>query len=206
METLKLVIGNLAFILLLAAFLEMLLPNSSMRGFVRLIMGFFVIAAVLQPITSLLRMPVDEVFRPWTQIISQAPAVVPDGQSANPGKDVVREQYRRILQSQVRSVAESAASVVKAEVRVELGRDGDGYLDYPPIVRIDVDLYKSAATVVEVDPVVRVEVIGGEGDGGDGGESSKPVSESLTDLERMVRDKVAEALQVPRDVVVVKEK
>ncbi|MCL1789795.1 MAG: stage III sporulation protein AF [Peptococcaceae bacterium] len=226
MDALKSLIGNLAFILLLAAFLEMLLPNSSMRGFVRLIMGLFVIAAVLQPITMVLRMPVDEVFRPWIQNVSQSPMVVPDGQSANPGKDAVREQYRRILVSQVRSVAESTAPVVRAEVQVELGREGEGYMDYPPIVRIGVDLYKSASSIDLVEPIMRVET-GGAGEAGGAGETegageaggaegiggaetgagaSEPGGRSMTSLELLVRDKVSEVLQVSRDVVVVKEK
>ena len=54
MDGLKTLIRNLAFILLLATFLELLLPGEKMRGFVRTIMGLFVIAAILAPLTNFL--------------------------------------------------------------------------------------------------------------------------------------------------------
>jgi stage III sporulation protein AF len=204
METLKGLIANLAFILLLATFLEMLLPNNSMKGFVRLVMGFFVIAAVLQPIAGLLKIPDDTIFRAWTQGVRQAP-LLPEGQSENPGKDAVREQYRKILQRQVQSVAESLSSVAGATVWVELGSEGNGYLDYPPIQKIRIDIYKSAVDVDSIDFSMEENTGGSGGVGGTEG-SEGPRERSLTSLEMKVRNHVCEALQVSKDIVEVRER
>lgn len=198
MDTLKSLVSNLAFILLLAVFLEMLLPNNTMRGFVRLIMGFFVIAAVLQPVTALLKMPTDDLFRPWTQSTAQSSAVLPEGQSSNPGKDATREQYRKILQTQIRMVVESVAQVAKIDVEVELGNDGDGYMDYPPILKISVDLYKTVSAIDLIDPVATV-TVGEEA-------PAQPQTKPATVLEQQVGDKLAQALQVSRDIIEVREK
>ncbi|MCL1919056.1 MAG: stage III sporulation protein AF [Peptococcaceae bacterium] len=201
METLKGLVANLAFILLLATFLEMLLPNTSMRGFVRLVMGFFVIAAVLQPVTGLLKIPLDDILHAWTgggdQTSAQAPDVLPEGQSGNPGKDAVREQYRKILRLQIQKVAESVPLVERAEAMVEFGSEGEGYLDYPPILKVKVDIYKPASGIELVEGVETV-VIGGE-------ESAEPRTKPVTLLEKTVGDRVCEALQVSRDSIVVYE-
>jgi len=53
-------------ILLLSTFLEMLLPNQSMRGFVQMVMGLFVISAVLSPITTFLHTPLEMGIPAWS--------------------------------------------------------------------------------------------------------------------------------------------
>jgi len=53
METILSVVRNLVFLVLLAAFLELLLPLKDSRKFVQVILGLFVLAVVLNPIVSL---------------------------------------------------------------------------------------------------------------------------------------------------------
>lgn len=72
MQTLQTLVRNLAIILLLATFLEMLLPNKSMRGFVQMVMGLFVISAVLSPITAFLNTPLAMEIPAWTVTTPQA--------------------------------------------------------------------------------------------------------------------------------------
>lgn len=52
MEILRNIVQNILIIILLTVLLEMLLPEGDMRRYVRLVMGLFVIMAVLQPVLS----------------------------------------------------------------------------------------------------------------------------------------------------------
>ncbi len=55
METIRLLVRNLVFLVMLAAFLEMLLPLQGTRRFVQVIIGLFVLLAVLGPIVTLFK-------------------------------------------------------------------------------------------------------------------------------------------------------
>lgn len=53
-ETLGGLVSNIAAIIILAVFVEMLLPNNNMTKYLRLIMGLFIIVTILAPIMTLL--------------------------------------------------------------------------------------------------------------------------------------------------------
>lgn len=53
METISLIVRNLVFLVMLAMFMEMLLPLQGTRRFVQVIIGLFVVLAVLGPVVTL---------------------------------------------------------------------------------------------------------------------------------------------------------
>jgi len=53
MEVLRQLVQTIVIIVILAVFLEMLLPRSDMRRYIRMVMGLLIIIAVLQNITAL---------------------------------------------------------------------------------------------------------------------------------------------------------
>ena len=55
MEVIRQLVRNLAFLAIMAAFLEMLLPLKGTRRFVQVIIGLFIMLAVLGPIITLFR-------------------------------------------------------------------------------------------------------------------------------------------------------
>ena len=55
MEMIRQLVRNLAVLAIMAAFLEMLLPLQGTRRFVQVIIGLFIMLAVLGPIVTLLR-------------------------------------------------------------------------------------------------------------------------------------------------------
>jgi stage III sporulation protein AF len=55
MEIIRQLVRNLAFLAILSAFLEMLVPLQGTRRFVQVIIGLFIMLAVLGPIVTLLR-------------------------------------------------------------------------------------------------------------------------------------------------------
>ena len=59
-EQIKIWVKNIVLIILLANFIEMLLPNSKFRGYIRVVIGFFVILVIIVPFIELLNFRVDD--------------------------------------------------------------------------------------------------------------------------------------------------
>jgi len=153
-QTLQTLVRNLALILLLATFLEMLLPNKSMRGFVQMVMGLFVISAILTPITTFLHTPLSMDIPAWTITTPQdLPAIAVEGQGAQIGRDAVQEQYRQILINQIKALAMGVSGVGDAEVEVRFEEGAGGMIDQPRINEIHVSL-TSAQEIQLVKPVI----------------------------------------------------
>lgn len=193
MENLQTLVRNLAIILLLASFLEMLLPSKSMQGFVKLVMGLFVISAVLTTVTSFLHMPVEMYIPAWTETATRDLPVLASGDSGtNIGKDAVQEQYKAIIKNQVKALCLGVPGVNKAEVGVELSEGAGGLTDQPRITRISIQIFPQAQ---EIKPVEEV-VIGKE----------KQVSQELSTTAIEVRKAVAAFMQVPIEQIIIEEK
>lgn len=193
METLTTLVRNLALILLLATFLEMLLPNKSMRGFVQMIMGLFVISAVLAPITAFLHTPLSLEIPAWTVASPQElPAIAVEGQGVKIGRDAVQEQYRQILVNQIKGLALGTSGVADADVDVTLAEGSGGLTDQPKIEGIKVRLKASPESVQSIQPII----IGQESD-------AKAVQESPR--AEGVREGIASFMSIPKEKVVVEE-
>lgn len=55
METIYLLVRNIIFIILIAVFIEMLLPMKETRRFLEVVVGLFVLITILNPIVSLIQ-------------------------------------------------------------------------------------------------------------------------------------------------------
>jgi len=141
-------------ILLLATFLEMLLPNKSMRGFVQMVMGLFVISAVLAPITTFLHTPLSMEIPAWTTSTPQdLPAIATEGQGIKMGRDAVQEQYRQILAHQIEALALATKGVGAAAVDIKFEEGVGGGLEQPKIARVHVILTSIKGEVAPVQPI-----------------------------------------------------
>ncbi len=191
METLRNLVKNLAVILLIATFLEMLLPKKSMRGYVQLVMGLFVISAVLSPISSLLKAPLALEIPAWSQAGQQDLPVLA-GQGTAIGQNAVQEQYRKILINQIKAIAVGVSGVkdVKADIRF-LGKQG-GITDQPEIESVRITLLASKQEIEPIKPVVI-------------GESNKDKEVRTSQVAEEVREKVSVFMQLPKEKVFVNQ-
>ena len=55
MQTISELVRNVTIIVIIAGFLEMMLPSSELKRFIKMVMGLFVLVSILNPIVSLLR-------------------------------------------------------------------------------------------------------------------------------------------------------
>jgi stage III sporulation protein AF len=195
MESLKLLIRNLSFILLLAAFLEMLLPSNKMRGFVHLVMGLFVIAAILNPLADILRLNYQNEVPAWfsTQS-SDLPVLAAEGQNTDTGKIAIREQYRRILINQISILVNAIEGVKSSEVDVILEEEMSGFNDYPEILEISIVFSQYGIKVLPIDPVI---IEGGY---------SEEKEISASPKAQTIKKQVAAFMQIPESIISVKEK
>ncbi len=192
MQTLQTLVRNLAVILLLATFLEMLLPNKSMRGFVQMVMGLFVISAILNPITTFLDAPLSMEIPAWTTTTPQdLPAIAVEGQGNKVGRDAVQEQYRQILINQIKALALGTQGVKAAEVNVKFEEGAGGLIDQPKIAEVNVLLTSNQEVVQPVQPIII-------------GKSTTAVDTKSLRAEE-VRERIATFMSLTKEIVLVRE-
>jgi stage III sporulation protein AF len=185
-------VRNLVVILLLATFLEMLLPNKSMRGFVQMVMGLFVISAVLAPITTFLHTPLEMEIPAWTATTPQdLPAIATEGQGLTLARNAFQEQYRQILVHQIKALALGFEGVEGAEVVVEFEEGAGGLTEQPKIALIEVTLTSTRGEISPVQPVII-------------GQSPPPTQNQSPRAER-VRERIAELMSISQEKIIVQE-
>lgn len=171
----------------------MLLPSKSMQGIVKLVMGLFVISAILTPITAFLHMPLEMAIPAWTETTTKDLPVLASGDDGSViGKDAVQEQYKGIISNQAKAIALEVPGVKKVEVEVELSEGAGGLTDQPRITQLNLQIYPNAQ---EIKPIEQV-VIG----------EKRVEGQQLSSTAREVREKVAAFMQVPVEKVIVEEK
>ncbi len=132
METVRSLIHNLVIIGVLAVFLEMLLPVGDMRRYLRMVMGFLIIIAVLQAMGNMVHCGFGREFL--------LPAVKENGDRledimaagqalSTENREKALEQYRRGVAGQVMALArlKEGVTVTDAEVEVDSNPNSDSF-------------------------------------------------------------------------------
>lgn len=195
MDALHDLIRNLVIILLLAGFLEMLLPSKSLKGFVKLTMGLFVISAILTPLTSFLGMTMESGVPAWIESIDDGYPVLASGEEGESmGTNAVLEQYKVIIANQVKALTVGMDKVADLDVEVELAQ-GTGSITNPPqIEKIKIRLYGNSLGIKPIEEIV----INGDSTGE---EKESPLSGTALEI----RNKVGAFLQIPQEKIIVME-
>lgn len=127
MDVLRDLVRNMAVIVVLASFLELLLPTGSMRGFVRLVMGLFMILTVLNPLLSFIK--ADFTFPAFIApvLTSETGEAISKGEiMAKTNQELALEEYKKSLALQIKAVAELKGSLIVENVTVSLKGEDSG--------------------------------------------------------------------------------
>lgn len=173
MEILRSLVQSLIIIVVLSVFLEMLLPQSDLRRYIRLVMGLLVIIAVLQAVGSLVKgewrlsLPEQAVnhsqqgFQDLNEIMATGSKLNRDQQAQ------ALDGYRQSLARQVSALAgiSSEMNVVSADVEIY---DEDSGPKFGQVKKITLVLKKNITPAGVKDKsqqstVKPVEIMGGEG-------------------------------------------
>ena len=118
-------ITDIVFVVLFASFLELLLPNSSMQRFIRVIMGLFIMMAILNPIINVLQTQLAPIQVPALSGNMEQTRVI-----LNHGKDAVKEReqlsselYKKELAKQMNIMIMALDGVADAKVVITTDSD-----------------------------------------------------------------------------------
>lgn len=128
MDVLRDLVRNMAVIVVLASFLELLLPAGSMRGFVRLVMGLFMILTVLNPLLNFIK--ADFTFPAFVApvLTNETGEAIAKGEiMAKKNQDLALEEYKKSLAQQIKAVAEMKGSLIVENVTVILHGENSGH-------------------------------------------------------------------------------
>lgn len=128
MTVLTELVRNIMLIILLTTFLEMLMPSSSMQRFVKVIMGLFILIAILNPILRLINQQQDLEAFVWQQENSaQFNSILKQGECLQKvNEDLFWENYQQQIERQMESLLKLIHGVDEAEVQIKLAQTSKG--------------------------------------------------------------------------------
>jgi stage III sporulation protein AF len=115
-------IKEIIYIILFATFLEFLLPNGQMRKFIRVIIGLFIMLAILSPVMDIMSRG-QQLDRNFSQrVMSRQDSKTNESATkiAASQEELARDLYRQQLAKQIRAIVVTLAGVGDAQVVVEL--------------------------------------------------------------------------------------
>lgn len=123
MEVLKSIIRNIIVIIILASFLEMLLPSSAMKRYVKLVMGLFIMVTILGPILSLVDKNYSFELGSY-QINSdeQINDILKKAQNiSEANKQKAKEDYQLVLSKQIQGIAQlnDGFKIIDAQIKLK---------------------------------------------------------------------------------------
>ncbi|MGI9860022.1 stage III sporulation protein AF [Moorella naiadis] len=121
------IVRQVALIALLAAFLEMLLPEKKMTRYVRLVLGLFVVVAILSPLVEGLRTGPELDVAAWDLRLDPVTAApVQQGREMAAANDeAALEIYRERLAGQIKALLGLIPGIQQVEVLVQVaGKEG----------------------------------------------------------------------------------
>ena len=121
-------VKNIIFVVLFASFLELLLPSSNMQRFVRVIMGLFIMLAIITPVLDLVQHPVTPLQVPTLSTgSSNSTAILDEARSVVHGHEQLSiELYKKELAQQMQIMITALEGVADARVVVEMDTKAKG--------------------------------------------------------------------------------
>ncbi|MDD2496659.1 MAG: stage III sporulation protein AF [Desulfitobacteriaceae bacterium] len=137
MQTISELVRNVTIIVLIAGFLEMMLPSSELKRFIKMVMGLFVLVSILNPIVSLLRQETAyEVFA-WQDPVQgmKLNSILQQGEELS--RDMTEKaevMYANSMAKQMETIVKLVKGVAWVEADVEVKETGK-HPDYGKIER-----------------------------------------------------------------------
>lgn len=210
METVRLIVRNLVFLVLISAFLEMLLPLRDTRRFVQVVMGLFVLIVVLGPLVSLFRhdIPLNLLSLPSGEPDNtQLQSILTQGQALQQSNlKKAQDDYVKRLEEQVVALAQLVPGVRDASASVTLDASpGQQSMGAVSKVIVQVRTGQKADKTGIVTPVEQVN-IGGKQDSDNSKEKQgqADVSGANEEIVRQVKETVTSMFGLNPGQVVVK--
>lgn len=122
-------VKNIVLVVLFAAFMELLLPSSSMQRFIRVIMGLFIMLTILNPALDIIqnRIASGQELSAVTTTLNNSVNNSNVTTSMTEERDKLSyELYKKELAKQIRAVVTTVDGVADAKVAVDVNTAADG--------------------------------------------------------------------------------
>lgn len=188
-------IKNIIFVVLFASFLELLLPSSSMQRFVRVIMGLFIMLAILNPIIGAVQHLTSKDQIPTFAATSGDLNVITNEVNHVSDRNALSlELYKKELSQQIRILVMAMDGVADANVVVEIKKDNASTLAMGVnniIVYVKPGISTKSEKIVSI-AKVKID------------KEFNKIEETHTDLKQRITDMIIELYQIPKEKVEIK--
>ncbi len=204
METIYQLVRNIVFLVLLAAFLEMLLPLKETRRFVEVVFGLFVVAAVLNPVVALFE---QKPFLPqdvYQEVgAEELEAILSRGEELQRAAAVeARAVYGKRLEDQIRTMACLVPGVGAAVVKVEQEAWDPSLQSVGGVERVFITLRPEEDDNQPIPPVERV-YVSSEADEPDPGNRNPEGRQGREEARLRVQETIASFFGLRKEQVIV---
>ncbi len=189
-------IKNIIFVVLFASFLELLLPSSSMQRFVRVIMGLFIMLAILNPIIGAVQHVTSNDQIPTFAANSGELKVIANEVNyvANDRNTLSIELYKKELSQQIRILVMAMDGVADANVLIEI-KEGNAKTLSMGVNSIVVYVKPGiSAKSKKIVSIAKVTI----------DKESNKAEDTHTDLKQRITDMIMELYQIPKEKVEIK--
>ncbi|PKM81293.1 MAG: hypothetical protein CVU89_09775 [Firmicutes bacterium HGW-Firmicutes-14] len=188
MDTVRVIVKSILIIIMMTAFLEIVLPRSDMKRYINLIIGLFVIIAVLNPFLSLVSKPLDfdVLGLEGAQGSSDTESLIKKGKDiAQKGREQAVSSYKEKLSGQIMALSAfyRDANVTRADVDIV---EDPGDEDFGQIRKVVLIVGGPDDRVLDSSPVKVDEIDVSAGPGDEKKEESGPASEGYGELKELV--------------------
>ncbi len=143
-------VKNLIFIILFTTLLEMFLPDSNMRKYVRIVMGFFIIMIFINPLASIFNNNISIInqIAPQNRIFSgNWDEIKERGEDINQSnQDILKDYYTERIQRRIRDVIDLDYNDYEKEIEVNLNEEYQ-------LISVDILLVKQKMGEVNIEPI-----------------------------------------------------
>jgi len=181
------------FVVLFASFLELLLPNNSMQRFVRVIMGLFIMLAILNPVIDIVQNHLMPIQVPVLSVNSAKTALI-----LNEAKNISSEReqlsaeiFKKELSQQIKVMITALDGVADAKVVINTNRSDNAKLNS---MISSVTVYVTPGIATAGGNISKVSI----------GERVGPTTDLNIELQNKIKRLIAELYQLPKEVVEVK--
>ncbi|UNC92552.1 stage III sporulation protein AF [Candidatus Contubernalis alkaliaceticus] len=124
LHTISQVVKSLVIIIILASFMELILPENKYQPYIKLIVGLVIIVSILNPMLQLFRIVPDlemEILKSQIHIYEGQSYV--DNYAVQQSQSLIAKEYKRRITGEIKKLAESYGGVEIVNVTVEIVED-----------------------------------------------------------------------------------
>jgi len=186
-------VKHIIFVVLFASFLELLLPNSSMQRFVRVIMGLFIMLSILNPIINVLQNHLTPNQVPVLSGSSEGSTVILDNAKnvALQREQLSAEIYKKELAQQIKVMITNLDGVADAKVVVDTNQSNNNKLRN---TINSIIVYVTMGNSANNSKIPKVSI----------GQESVRTADLNIELQNKIKRLISEIYQLPKEIIEIK--